>query len=479
MDLFTQEQVLQILRQFNPWWQGPYELKMPLRRTAYNEIRRWVVNPPSHRAALVTGARRVGKTTLLKQLIEELISSTGNIPSQNILYLTMDHPILKLAGLENILNLYLTNILGHAPEPQYIFIDEIQFVENWETYLKLMVDLHQEFRIVATGSSTSLRLADKESGVGRWHVIKVPTLSFYEYLKINSIPLPEIEPDYSIIRKIFRYQKPDLERLRIKISRIERYFPDYILKGGFPETARIENVRDAQQLLREDVVDKVLKRDLTVLFGVRNVLDVEKLFLYLCINQGGIFDSSVASSQLGVSRPSLQNYLNYLEDANLIYKLSLYNIQGKKSLSGRYKYYLVDASLANAVLLRGPELMDNASILGSTIESSVFKHIFTRYYSEMPAFGYWRDKSRKLEVDIIVKFPRQVCPFEVKYSSRITNEKLFGLWKFIESEKPERAYVISRDITDFEVQIHGNIPILIIPAFMFCYLSGLSESVKQ
>lgn len=479
MEIIPREPIFQALRQFNPWWRGTYAPDWPLRRTAFSEMLRWMVNPPSHRALLVTGARRVGKTTLVYQVIKELINNR-NVNPLSILYLTMDHPLIKLAGLQTALDIYRKDVAGGLTRTTFLMIDEIQFVQDWATLIKLMIDSDPELRLIATGSSSALGKGDRESGTGRIHVIKVPTLSFYEFLVLRNAKLPEIDAYETGLPQLFSMSDSKRELLKARIVNIEGYFSSYLLKGGFPESASIESDSESQRLLREDIVDRVLKRDLTVMFGTRNVLELEKLFLYLCLHQGGIFEVSAVASWLGTSPVSVSKYVNHLEDANLIYRLSPYNPGGKGVLRARYKYYLADASLANAILLRGQELFENPAALGPTVETSVFKHIFTRFYSRVPTFGYWRDTTRKREIDIVVKFPESVFPFEVKYRHKITMAELRGLLEFVEIERPERAYVITRELDDFSIFHHGpqKTPILRIPAFAFCYLCGLGETIE-
>lgn len=93
----SKEELIAVLAQFNPWWRGePIADLSSWRRAAWRELHRWVSNPPAHRAILVSGARQVGKTTLLLQQIDALLEQ--GVSPANILYATFDHPVLKLAG---------------------------------------------------------------------------------------------------------------------------------------------------------------------------------------------------------------------------------------------------------------------------------------------------------------------------------------------------------------------------------------------
>ncbi|MDH4187277.1 MAG: ATP-binding protein [Nitrospira sp.] len=479
-DLLTTEQLLQILRRFNPWWIGAYAREWPLHRSAFGEICKWMIRPPSHRTILLSGARRVGKTTLLYQVVENLINDQ-KIDPLKIAYISMDHPALKIAGLDKVLEIYQNYILGERKGTRFLMLDEIQSADNWSARLKLLTDMDKDARIIATGSSLSLREGDVESGTGRFHNIKIPTLSFYEFMIIRKLPLPEIDIQRYRLPKLFDLNATEREILKIQFEPIAKYFASYLIRGGFPETAMMDSDSEAQRILREDVVERVLKRDLTVAFRARNIVDIEKLFIYLCMNLGCIVELSTIAAALETPKGSVKKYLSYLEDANLIYKLSPYKLGGKKALKAKYKYYLVDASLANAVLLRGNELFENPVELGKTVETTVFKHIFTRFYAQHPqSFGYWRDPKTNQEVDIIVSFPQSSIPFEIKYRNQIDLADIAGLLTFVKQERSKRAYCISRELKDFDI-VHQNdleTPILKIPAYIFCYLCGLAETIE-
>ena len=104
--LASKSELFAVLRQYNPWWDGKRIPDLPnWRRAAFREVSLWLNEPPTHRAVLLSGARQIGKTTLLLQAIESMIA-TGIKPSR-ILYATLDHPLLKLTGAEKLLELTL------------------------------------------------------------------------------------------------------------------------------------------------------------------------------------------------------------------------------------------------------------------------------------------------------------------------------------------------------------------------------------
>src|SRR5690606_3842141 len=134
----TPAEIFAVLRQYNPWWGGGRFTGLPVwKRAAFREIEAWLENPPAGRALLLSGARQVGKTTLFLQAIDRLLEQGA--PSNNILYATFDHPLLKLIGLERLVQMWREFEPGRDG-PEYLFLDEIQITKDWQTWLKHQVD---------------------------------------------------------------------------------------------------------------------------------------------------------------------------------------------------------------------------------------------------------------------------------------------------------------------------------------------------
>lgn len=477
----TPQELLSVLRQYNPWWDERAVPDIPSwRRAAFAELRAWLRNPPAPRAVLLTGARQVGKTTLLLQAVQCLLDD--GVPPENILYSTFDHPLLKLIGLDGLLKIR-RDLQPPKPGLEFLLLDEIQYTSEWQTWLKHQVDFEKSRRIAVTGSAMPLTSEGQESGVGRWHTIKLATLSFFEYLQIKSVELPPI-PSVSSLADVFSWSPQD----RIRAAEVARplvaHFHEYLLRGGFPQTALVESIPVAQKLLREDIVDKALKRDMTAMFGVRRVLELEKTFLYLCLHDGGILDMPGLCSSLEIKKATANSFLDVLEAAHLIYKLPPLGY-GKQILRARYKIYLADAAIAGSVLLRGRSLLEDRTRLGAAVETAFFKHVFTRYYATSVGFSYWRGK-HEYEVDVVAEIPSGIVPFEVKYSqTTVQPGDLKGLRQLCEEKNVARAYVITGDMADFDVlplAAEQHKPdsairpaVLKIPAPLACYWLSQSE----
>jgi predicted AAA+ superfamily ATPase len=472
---FDQTEVLSVLHGFNPWWSGKSYACPGFRRLAFEPCRNYLEDTSLRRAVLLSGPRRVGKTTILLQIADYLIKK-GHDP-KGVFYISFDHPMIKLLSLQKILALYNDSIYQKG-KGNFLLFDEIQYSKEWETEIKLLVDHQPHLRILATGSASVVqheRLS--ESGVGRWITVPIPTLSFFEFVQIQGEKTPEI-PETLRPYDLFSLSTPKIANLAARSRQLLPLFQQYLLVGGFPETATLKNISLCQRLLREDVVERVLKRDMTALFGVRNINELEKLFIYLCIHSGGIVALKTCADALGTSPTTVANHLSLLEQANLIYRLPPAEVSGKKVLRARNKYYLIDAVLRNAVLLRGEEILTNPEEMGIIAETTVHRHIHSFYYRDVPEIVYWRDPLSNKEVDIIVRSPKYIVPFEVKYRENPNLSASSGLVAFCRLErKVERAYWITKQDKDFGVTIFEALKthFLKIPAHILCYLLGQSE----
>jgi len=226
----------------------------------------WSQEKNSRRSLLLTGARQVGKTTVFRQIIRRLVNSGGGAGT-DILYATFDLPLLKLAGLERTLQAFNELYPAQPGQQRFLFLDEIQYAPNWEVWLKHQVDFRPKERVAVTGSASPLRDRSIESGVGRWETIPLPTLSFGEYLRLRDISVSDQLPRSLSFKELFDWHKADFSRVAKLAQPLTPHFHDYLLRGGFPEPALSGNLTRCQRLLREDIVDKVLKRDMTALYG--------------------------------------------------------------------------------------------------------------------------------------------------------------------------------------------------------------------
>ncbi|MCQ2446335.1 MAG: ATP-binding protein, partial [Clostridia bacterium] len=389
MSITSKERILKVLTAYNPWWKTRIvnpQMSKNYKRFAFYEAMKRLNDPVIRRTVILTGTRRVGKTTIQYQMIEALLQS--GIAPQKIVFISMDHPMLKLSQFQDVLDCYHENI--YPEQDVYYFFDEIQYAQDWDRWLKVIYDMQPDTHVVATGSaSPALVKGNRESGAGRWSVIQVPTMSFYEYCELLGVDRPNIPPD---LKATDLLQKTQFKRMEImlQLSKVQKHFMRYLQIGGFPELALSDNDLMAQQIMREDVVDKVLKRDLPSLYNIRNATELERIFLYLCNTSSEIVSIEAITKELnGVSRTTVENYIQYLESANLIYQSWPVDMAGKKVLKARPKIYIADAAIRNAVLM-DDTILSNPVEMGRVVETAVYKHVAAFCYPFTTSVGCFR-----------------------------------------------------------------------------------------
>lgn len=474
MAITSKEGILKVLTAYNPWWKtGIMNPKMSktYRRFAFYEAMKRLDQRNLRRTVVLTGTRRVGKTTIQYQMIETLLFR--GVAPQKIVFISMDHPMLKLSGFNEILECYHENV--YAEQDVYYFFDEVQYAQDWDKWLKTIYDMQPETQVVATGSaSPALMKGDQESGAGRWSVIQVPTMSFYEYCELLDLERPSLPKKLKITPLLHKTQQ-ERTQVMMQLSKVQNHFNRYLQVGGFPELALADNDILAQQIMREDVVDKVLKRDLPSLYNIRNATELERIFLYLCNVSSEIVSIEAVTKELsGVSRATVENYIRYLESANLIYQSWPIDMAGKKVLKASPKIYIADAAIRNAVLMDDSILTDPVE-MGKIVETAVYKHVAAFYYQQAASVGYFRGGRKGKEIDIVVDYPNtNNILIEVKYreGAPIADDdaisELCG--------EAAAAIVVTKTANDFGLHNtkSGN-NMIRIPAFAFLYLLGHAE----
>lgn len=474
MAITSKDGILKVLTAYNPWWKtGAVNAQMTkiYKRFAFYEAMRRLNEKTVRRTVVLTGTRRVGKTTIQYQMIESLLKA--GISPQRIVFISMDHPMLKLSQFQEVLECYHENI--YAGQDVYYFFDEVQYAQDWDRWLKTIYDTQPDTRVVATGSaSPALMKGSRESGAGRWSVIQVPTLSFYEYCELLELDRPDI-PNNLKVTSLVNMSQIERTQIMLQLSKVQNHFIRYLQVGGFPELALADNDLMAQQVMREDVVDKVLKRDLPSLYNIRNATELERIFLYLCNVSSEIISIEAITKELnGVSRTTVENYIQYLESANLIYQSWPVDMAGKKVLKARPKVYIADAAIRNAVLMDDAILTDPVG-MGKVVETAVYKHIAAFYYQLATSVGYFRGGKKNKEIDIVVDYPNiKNILIEVKYRESAPIEDDDAIVELC--EESSAAIVVTKTASDFgDHNTKCGRNLLRIPAFAFLYLLGNAE----
>jgi hypothetical protein len=462
MKHISSQQVTKRLESENGWWVAPNELPKhitdwdprPYLDLLYPLITSFAVN----RAVVLMGPRRVGKTVIIHHAIDKLLGEKIN-PS-NICYISIDHPVYNGLVLDELLEIYSESTgLDLSTEKCYIFFDEIQYLKDWERYLKTLVDRYPNIKFVASGSAAAaLRLKSTESGAGRFTNFLLPPLMFYEYLLLldpsdMTVPLPANSQR--------RFAKDEVEKLN-------KHFINYVNYGGYPEvTLSPEIQRDPGRFIKSDIIDKVLLRDIPSLYGIRDIQELNSLFTVLAYNTANEVSLDALSKNSGIAKNTIKKYIEYLEAAFLIKTVHRVDQNAKRfKRANFFKVYLTNPSIRTALF--GPVGSDDDAI-GSMVETAIFSQWF--HSGDELHYARWK----KGEVDIVrLDAATQKASFavEVKWSDRYYDKpgELKSLISFCHAQNLNDGYVTS--VSEIGPKTIESVRLRFLPSSLYCYHLG-------
>ncbi len=356
-------------------------------------------------AKVLTGQRRVGKSFLLYQLIEEIL---GEEPDANIIYINLED--FAFSSLQTAEDLH-SYIISHSKEKakNYIFIDEIQDIPGFEKVIRSLL-LNEDNDIYITGSNAKMLSGELATYLsGRYIEFKIYSLSYSEFLEFHG--LTESETSYEL----------------------------YSRYGGLPYLLNLPLEDETVNEYLKSVYSTIVFRDVVSRYKLRNTLFLEKLIQFLSENIGNLFSAKNISDYLKsqhttISVNQIQSYTEYLNNAFLIHRVERYDLIGKRVFEIGEKYYFENMGIRNIVI--GYRITDKAKIL----ENLVYNHLLYKGYDIK--VGYYGDK----EIDFIGEKNGEKLYIQValKIDSDKTAEREFGNLLKIQDNYPK--IVITEDI---------------------------------
>jgi uncharacterized protein len=450
----------------NPWWQpnGRQITEANTRKRVYfSPFKNLALNFSVKRATILLGPRRVGKTHMIKQLIDEAMSA--GISPDAILYVSIDTPIYSGIGLEKFLQ-FLPN---QSDDKRLVIFDEIQYLRDWERHLKDLVDNYPNIKFVASGSAAAaLKLKSKESGAGRFSEFMLPPLTFFEFLAF-------LNEEDQYISKLPDQNNSAPANFEIRdIDGLNQRFVDYLNYGGYPEAVVNPAIREnPEQFIKNDIIDKVLLKDLPSLYGITGIQELNKLFSFLAYNAGHEASFENICRESGVAKPTVKKYIEYLESAFLIIKISTVDDNCTTMLRERnFKVYLNNPSMRAALF--APVTADNPALVGQLTECAIFSQWQHSPNFRNLKYARWRNEG---EVDIVYLQGDQK-PFwigEIKWSDRIDKDwktETSALATLLRKHKSiTSAFYTTKTIEKHDSMLEGK-KLNIWPSSAYCYIVG-------
>lgn len=468
-------EVLDALREENPWWQPGGEvdaLTRALPRRAYlASFSELVRQTGVQRAVVLMGPRRVGKSVLVHHCIHELLTQHG-VQGRDVLYVMLDRPIYAQLSLHDLVARFRQ--LFRRPEGQllYIFFDEIQYLDDWEVHLKALVDQHRDLRLVATGSSAAaLKRRSRESGAGRFTDFTLPPLTFAEYLRFigREDELVHAEDGAGLPR----YTAPH-------ITALNAAFVDYLNQGGYPEAVANPLVAaDPQRYIKSDIIDKVLLRDLPTLYGITDIQELNRLFTTLAYHTSREITIEELSKTSNVARNTLIKYMDYLEAAFLVRHMRRVDEDAAHfKRKATFKVFLTNPTMRSALF---KPLRMGHELLPLLVETAVFAQwIHNRDFIDSLHYARWKSG----EVDLVSLDPmgRPRFAVEVKWTDATPDDPrpLKGLVAFCKKHPLPRPPLVTTITRTGRITYLGQ-EIEFVPASLHCYTVGkntLERSVR-
>ncbi len=471
----SKTQVINRIKFENPWWiNGHIETdynEMP-RRLYFDLFKPLAYEREVRRAVVLMGPRRVGKTVMLFHLVEDMILSGVN--PKKIIFITIENPIYNNITLEQLF-LYAKEATGIEDQDDWLIIfDEIQYCKTWEVHLKSLVDSYRKDKFIVSGSAAAaLKFASTESGAGRFTDFLLSPLTFHEYIamkKLDQIMIPVKRNHTGGLTNFYT---------TTHLDELNKHFIDYINFGGYPEVIFSEKIQaNPGRYIRQDIVDKVLLRDLPSLYGINDTRELNSLFTTIAYNSGGEFSLESLSTQSQVPKSTLKKYIDYLEAAYLIKQVKRIDQSGKRfKRENFFKIYLTNPSLRSALFT---PITSTDEMIGNMVETAIFAQWMHRDWFT-PLYSRWKNG----EVDMVGLNDVTLKPtwaLEIKWTDRFFHKpnELKSLYKFCLENKLYDPLVTT--INQEGIKMLKELTIHYFPSSVYAYIIGkntLEQRIKE
>ncbi len=366
----------------NKHWKNKY--KNLYKRDIFEKLER---NLQTKHIQVIQGIRRSGKSTLFKLLINHLIQT---VDPEEILYINLDDPFFTpfRDDATKFYDIIQTAKKLTQKEVKYLFLDEVQNMKGWESYVKSVYDSELFTKIFVTGSNSTLLEGELATLLtGRYLSVQVHPLSFKEILRIN-----KIDTYMQIVE-----QKPKVLKL---IDEMMNY-------GSFVE------VYDHKEEFRRDILttyyQTILLKDCVSNHAIRDVKSFKELSFYLLSNITSLYSYNSLAKAVGINDKSAKEYLSYLEESYLCTELKQFSFSLKEQQNAKKKVYFNDNGF---VSLSFKFSSNHGKLLENLVLTELIKSGYEVYFY-----------NKNFECDFIAKNDKHTIAIQVCYELNDANRK--------------------------------------------------------
>ncbi len=371
----------EIFYRFNPWWEGKLKLNF-IDRPKYTIPLLLSIDNPS--IEIITGLRRIGKTSIMKLLIKKLMEEKNESPN-HIFFISLDFYKLENLSILDIVEEYLKLQKISFSEKIYLFLDEITYKKDFSIQLKNLYDIYNA-KIFVSSSSASVLKDKKAFLTGREKITEVLPLDFDEFLNFKGIKI----------------KKADKHLLKA-------YFEDYMKIGGIPEYVLTEDIEYIKQL-----IDDIIYKDIIAMHNIKEKTAVKEFFFLLMERAGKQLSLNKISKVLDISPDTAKRFFEYFLDTYIIYAIERCGKLNERLKSPK-KVYAGDVGIRN--------IITGFRDLGAVFENLVFLKIKDKNPCYVLKDG--------IEIDFLTEDKTLI---EVKYEREI-NERQLQLFEELKANK--------------------------------------------
>ncbi|KKT29924.1 MAG: hypothetical protein UW41_C0025G0014 [Candidatus Collierbacteria bacterium GW2011_GWC2_44_18] len=345
---------------------------------------------------VLLGARQVGKTHILRY-IDNYLTEQGH----KTIYYDLEFPNL-LSLLNQGTDTFIADLANKGylkDENIFVFIDEIQYLDNPSSFLKIIADHYKNIHLIVSGSSTfDIKTKFTNSLAGRTIEFEVFPLSFAEFLIFK-------ESEYKNI----------INLSSSGIKYIGRLYAEFVTYGGYPKIVlEPDTVKKQQHLLQ--LIDTYVRKDIRDLADITDITKFNGMLKVLSFQSGQLLNIAALSRETGISQPTIHKYLSILEETFIIKLITPYSHSPSVEISKNPKIFFLDSGLQSLLWLDGFA----PTLLGNILETNIFSELVKLHGRHN--IHFWRTKSGQ-KIDFILDLPTGLTPIEVKtnfvqYSSK-------------------------------------------------------------